>query len=319
MDYWLISFFYSTDDPLSAGCYIFFWSVPVPVPLALQCCQSIERRILQGQKGSIIPKIALLNGRELTDSYTDQYTRAAVINESASQKLGLQNAIGKTITFPYCDSVPVQIVGIVKDFNVHGFERQIQPEVYTIGNDACMYQSAGAILVKLDSKHIKQSVSAIEKAWKNVEPAFPIRYSFLDDNFKQLFVTYIRLQKIIAFFTMVAILISAMGLFALTTFYTKQRTKEIGIRKVLGSSVTQLAMLLSKEFIYLVVLAVVAIMPVAWWFVQKWLQTFVYRTALNWWLFAAAGLAVIIIALLTVGIQSVKATSANPAKSLHDE
>ena len=232
---------------------------------------------------------------------------------------GVKNPIGKTITFPYCDSIPVQVVGVVKDFNVNGFESRIQPEVYTIGNDACMYQSGGAILVKLNSKHLQQSVQAIDEAWKKVEPGFPLRYSFLDENFQKLLISYIRIQKIITFFAVVAIMISAMGLFALTAFYTRQRTKEIGIRKVLGASVMQLAALLSKEFLLLIILAILVITPVAWWFLQKWLQTFAYRITLSWWLFVIGGVAAVIITLLTVGIQSIKSALANPVKSLRNE
>jgi len=264
-------------------------------------------------------KIALTKGRMFTDEVADQNTRTAIINQAAAKKLNIADPIGKTITFPSCDSVPVQIIGVVKDFNVQGFESVVQPEVYTIGNKACMYQSGGAILVKLNSVHLQQSIAGIQQAWKKIEPDFPIRYSFLDDNFAQLFTSYARLQKIITFFAFIAILISVMGLFALTAFFTRQRTKEIGIRKVLGASVSQLTALLSKEFIYLVFLSVIIITPVAWWLMQKWLQTFAYRIDMSWWIFAAAGLIAIVIALITISFQSIKAAVVNPVKSLRSE
>jgi putative ABC transport system permease protein len=264
-------------------------------------------------------KIGLINGRYFTDSYPDQNTRTAIINESAAKKLGKGNPIGKTITFPNCDSIPVQIVGVVKDFNVQGFESSVQPMVYTIGNKACMFQSGGALLVKLSSNNMQQSVVEISEAWKKIEPGFPIRYSFLDDNFQQLLVSYFRLQKIITFFAIVAILISAMGLFALTAFFIKQRTKEIGIRKILGANIPQLTSLLGKEFIYLVLLAVLVITPFAWWCMQKWLQTFAYRISISWWFFVIAGFSAILMAAITISIQSVKAALANPADSLRNE
>jgi putative ABC transport system permease protein len=264
-------------------------------------------------------KIGLVKGRMFTDDLADQNTRTAIINETAAKKLNIPDPIGKTITFPSCDSIPVQIVGMVKDFNVQGFESAVQPEVYTIGNKACMYQSGGAIVVKINSKHLQQSVAAIEQAWKKIEPDFPVRYSFLDDNFQQLFHSYIRLQKIITFFAVIAILISVMGLFALTAFFTRQRTKEIGVRKVMGATVTQLAALLSKEFVFPVLLSVVIITPVAWWFMQKWLQTFAYRINISWWVFAVAGVTAVIIALVTISFQSIKAALANPVKSLRSE
>lgn len=264
-------------------------------------------------------QVPLKRGRLFTDELPDQQTRTAVINEAAARKLNLANPVGENIAFPDCDSIPVRIVGIVKDFNVQGFESEIQPVVYTIGNKACMFQSGGAILVKLDSRHAQQSIAGITQAWKKIEPAFPLRYSFVDQNFKQLFISYVRLEKIITFFGIVAIMISVMGLFALTAFFTRQRTKEIGVRKVLGASVLQLTTLLSRDFIYLVLLSVLIIMPFTWWMVQKWLQTFAYRIDISWWMFFAAGVTAVFIAVTTVSFQSVKAALANPADSLRSE
>jgi putative ABC transport system permease protein len=171
----------------------------------------------------------------------------------------------------------------------------------------------------LSSNTTQSTISDIEQTWKTIEPDFPIRYSFLDENFQKLFTTYIRLQKIILFFASIAILISVMGLFALTAFFAKQRTKELGIRKVLGASVGSLATLLSKDFIRLVIFAFIITIPVAWWGMNKWLETFAYRTPLSGWLFASAGLIVLSIAVLTVSFQAVKAAVANPVKSLRTE
>ncbi|RYE17349.1 MAG: FtsX-like permease family protein, partial [Sphingobacteriaceae bacterium] len=147
----------------------------------------------------------------------------------------------------------------------------------------------------------------------------PIQYSFLDDNFQRLFLSYSRLQSLITFFAVIAILISAMGLFALTAYFTRQRTKEIGVRKVLGATVTQLATLLSKEFVFLVILSVFLVSPFAFWAMNKWLQTFVYRISISWWMFAAAGFSVLIIAGITISFQAIKAALANPVKSLRSE
>ena len=262
---------------------------------------------------------SLKRGRYFTADVQDQQTRTAVINEAAVRKMNLPDPIGEIIAFPGCDSIPIRIVGVVGNFNVQGFEREIQPEVFTIGNQACMFQSGGAILVKLDSRHVQQSIAGITKAWKKIEPAFPLRYSFVDQNFEQLFISYVRLEKIITFFGLVAIMISVMGLFALTAFFTRQRTKEIGVRKVLGATAMQLATLLSRDFVYLVLLSVFIITPFTWWMVQKWLQTFAYRIDISWWMFFAAGVAAIVIAIITVSFQSVKAALANPADSLRSE
>jgi putative ABC transport system permease protein len=182
-----------------------------------------------------------------------------------------------------------------------------------------MYQSGGAILVKLNSDQLQQSITLIEQAWKNIEPDFPLRYSFVDNNFQKLFISYLRLQKIITFFALIAILISVMGLFALTAFFTKQRTKEIGIRKVLGATVVNLTALLSKEFLYLVLLSVIIITPIAWIAMNQWLQVFAYRINISWWMFAAAGFMAMFITVLTVSFQAIKAAIANPVKSLRSE
>lgn len=264
-------------------------------------------------------RVPLIKGRLFRNDVQDQATRSAVINEQAARKLQLADPVGAIINFPGCDSIPVRIVGIVKDFNVHGYESDIQPVVYTIGNQACMYQSGGAMLVRLNSGHARESLAGITQVWKKLEPAFPIRYSFVDQNFEQLFISYVRLEKIITFFGLIAIMISAMGLFALTAFFTRQRVKEIGVRKVLGATVPQLTALLSRDFIYLVLLAVLIITPFTWWMAQKWLQNFAYRVDIGWWMFVAAGTAAIIVAVLTVSFQALKTALANPADSLRNE
>jgi len=263
--------------------------------------------------------IALMQGRLFNDSYADQHTRTAIINETAARTLRLNNPVGKTITFMDCDSVPIQIAGVVKDFNVQGFETTVQPMVYTIANNACMFQSGGGFLIKLNGPHLQKTIAAIAEAWKKIEPDFPISYSFLDDNFQRLFIAYLRLEKIITFFTIVAVLIAAMGLFALTAFLAGQRTKEIGIRKVLGASMSNLTVLLSKDFIKLVFVAVVITTPAAYWAMDKWLQTFAYRIHLGWWIFALAASIITVIAILTVSTQALKTAMANPVKSLRSE
>lgn len=263
--------------------------------------------------------IGLIQGRLFNSSYADQHTRTAVINEAAARKLNLQNADGAIITFPSCDTVPIQVAGVVKNFNVSGFENAVQPVVFTIENKACRYQSGGAILVKLNSAHIQRSVAQIEQIWKSIEPDFPIRYTFLDDNFQKLFASYARVQQIMNFFGFTAILISMMGLFALTAYLTGQRTKEIGIRKILGAGVGNLSLLMSKDFIRLVLIAILIAVPFGWWAAGQWLRSFAYRAEINGWIFIAAALIVIIISFLTIGIQTIKAATANPVKSLRRE
>jgi putative ABC transport system permease protein len=262
---------------------------------------------------------SLVQGRMFDNSYADQNTRTAVINEAASKKLNLKNPIGAVLTFPVCDTVPVRIEGVVKNFNVSGFENAVQPVVFTIGNNACMFQSGGAILVKIKGDRIQQSVANIESAWRKMEPDFPIRYSFLDDNFQKLFASYIRLQQVINFFGFTAILISVMGLFALTAFLISQRTKEIGIRKILGAGINDLSLMLSKDFVRLILIAVFIATPLGWWAASEWLQGFAYHITINWLTFLLAAVMIIVIALLTISLQTIKAAIANPIKSLRTE
>lgn len=263
--------------------------------------------------------IPLVKGRLFANSYEDQHTRTAVINMTAARKLNLADPLGEVITFPNCDTVPVRIIGVVKDFNISGFENSVQPVVFTIGNNACMFQSGGAILVKITGGDISKTVAGIETAWKSIDPDFPIRYTFLDDNFQKLFSSYERLQAIIRFFAVTAILISITGLFALTAFLISRRTKEIGIRKVLGAGTGTLSLLLGKTFLRLVMIAVVIAIPLSWLAADKWLQHFAYRTTVGWFTFFAAALLLVFIAMLTMSIQTIKAAIANPVKSLRTE
>lgn len=264
-------------------------------------------------------EIDLVKGRLFTDSYTDQNTRSAIINETAAKNLNMTNPIGETIYYLNCDTAPIQIIGIVRDINRLGFQSKIQPVVYTIGNNACMFQSGGAVLVKINGKRMTGTVAAIEAQWKKIEPDMPIRYSFLDDNFQRLFDAQLRLQKVIHFFAIIAILVSLMGLFALTAYLAQRRNKEISVRKVLGASLSQLTGLLGKEFIYLVLLAILITAPLAWLLLNSWLNTFSYRISISWWMFASSGLFLILIAMLTISFQAIKAALANPIKSLRSE
>jgi putative ABC transport system permease protein len=195
----------------------------------------------------------------------------------------------------------------------------VRPIAYSINNKACGYLSGGALLVKLSGNNLSQTISDIETSWKQIEPEVPVRYSFLDENFQRIFKTYYTIQKTISFFALVAILISAMGLFALTAYIIKERTKEIGIRKVLGAEVGDVVLLVGKLFLQLIIIALLIAIPVSWLAATKWLQTFAYRIHLSWFMAAATVLAIAVIVLITIGTQAVKAALSNPVKSLKTE
>ncbi len=261
----------------------------------------------------------VLKGRDFNDSYADQNTRSIILNETAAQLWGDQKAIGSFVGMPYCDSVKAQIVGITKDINVQDMANAVRPIAYSINNKACGYLSGGALLAKLSGNNLSQTISNIETSWKQIEPDVPVRYSFLDENFQNIFKTYYTIQKTISFFALVAILISAMGLFALTAYVIKERTKEIGIRKVLGAGVGDVVILIGRLFLQLIIVALLIAIPLSWLAATKWLQTFAYRIHLSWFMAVATILTIAVIVLITIGTQAVKAALSNPVKSLKTE
>jgi ABC-type antimicrobial peptide transport system permease subunit len=185
-----------------------------------------------------------------------------------------------------------------------------------------MYNEPGyrtSLFIQIKAGQAGKAVTAIKNIWKQRFPSFPYEYKFLDETFDQLYKNDTRISQLILIFSLIAIFISALGLFGLAAFTAEKRTKEIGIRKVLGASVQQIVTVLSKEFIFLVLISILAATPIAWYFMNKWLDNFAYRIGLSIWIFVAAGILSLIIALITVSIQAVKAAMANPADSLRTE
>jgi putative ABC transport system permease protein len=175
------------------------------------------------------------------------------------------------------------------------------------------------MMVSVSSTDYQSLLSKVEKVWRKNLPGIPFEYAFLDQQVQKQYETEISLSKIINSFTIMAILISCLGLFGLSAFSAEQRQKEIGIRKVLGASVAGLVALLSKEFVKLVGIAFVLATPLSWWVMSKWLEAFAYRVPVSWWMFAVAGALCIFIALMTVSFQAIKAALMNPVKSLRSE
>ena len=173
--------------------------------------------------------------------------------------------------------------------------------------------------VKLSTADLTNTLASITSIWKSFAPNQPIRYTFMDENFANMYADVQRMGKIFTSFALLAIVIACLGLFALSAFMAEQRNKEIGIRKVLGASVVQVTMLLSKDFLKLVFIAAVVAFPVAWWAMNNWLQDFAYRINISWSVFLIAGLTSISIALFTISFQAIKAAIANPVKSLRAE
>jgi len=233
-----------------------------------------------------------------------------IVNETMVKKLNLKDPVGKVITH---GDDKMRIVGVVKDFN---FESLRQP----IGALA-MFKgvSPSIISVKIGGGNIQNTIAQISSTWKDLSPSQPIRYSFLDDRFNKMYDDVQRMGRIFTSFAVLAIIIACLGLFALAAFMAEQRSKEIGIRKVLGASVQSITKLLSLDFVKLVAIAILIASPIAWWAMSKWLEDFTYRITIGWYVFALAGAVAIVIALLTVSFQSIKAAIANPIKALRSE
>jgi len=224
--------------------------------------------------------------------------------------------IGKKIyTFDNQDNqaTPLTVLGVVKNFHYESLKQNIGPLIMRLGR--ANYTAS----FKVSTANIQQLISQVEKKWAAMAPGRPFRYRFMDESFNNMYRDEQRVGKIAFTFALLAILIACLGLFGLATYMAEQRTKEIGIRKVLGASVQGLIRLLSVDFLKLVFVSFVLAAPLAWFFMNKWLQDFAYRIDITLWVFVVAGLLAITIALLTVGFQAVKAALANPVKSLRTE
>jgi putative ABC transport system permease protein len=206
------------------------------------------------------------------------------------------------------------VVGVIKDYHQHGLQEKIAPVVMDINPEVF-----GLFAIRLQTRNIAATMDAVKAAGKQFFGNYPLEYFFLDDDFARQYDKEVRLTKIFTTFSLLAILIACLGLFGLVAFTTAQRTKEIGIRKVLGAPVGSIVLMLSKDFLKLVVIAFVLACPLAWYAMNRWLEDFAYRIDLEWWIFALAGVLALLIALFAVSFQSIKAALANPVKSLKNE
>ncbi len=260
----------------------------------------------------------LASGRNFSASRTVD-SNNVIVNEKAAVGLGytVDNAVGKSIHFDFKDQhFTFHIIGVVKDFNFESLHSGIKPFIFSTGFLADKYSFLIASFATADYKVL---IAGLAKTWYKINPNIPFEYSFLDQDFQGNYEKDNLVSKIVAYFTVIAIFIACLGLFGLAAFSAERRIKEVGVRKVLGASVTSVTVLLSKDFIRLVLVAIVIAAPAGWFIMTKWLQGFAYRTPIHWWVFALAGLGAIIIALITVSFQAIKAAVANPVKSLRAE
>ncbi|MES1221319.1 MAG: FtsX-like permease family protein, partial [Bacteroidota bacterium] len=257
--------------------------------------------------------IHILEGRNLAKSDTGNQV---IANLKALRVLNIQKekAIGARLYSEFEGSKnEFEIVGVTNDYNFNSLREDIFPMI-TFYNRRPAY-----MIVEAKTGDYKALLSDLGSVWKKTISQAPFEYSFLDEDIQKQYTEENILQKISNSFTLLAILISCLGLFGLAMFTAQQRVKEIGVRKVLGASVGGIATMLSKDFLKLVFISILIASPIAWWAINKWLQDFAYKTNISWWVFVLAGVAALLIALITVSFQAIKAAIANPVKSLRTE
>ena len=253
-------------------------------------------------------KMNLIAGENFKGISTD--STHFIINPTAAQAMGMTNPVGKNLELFETKGT---IIGVVEDYHFRDLKSDIGPAVMYYASDA--YR----VYLKTSGTNTTATIAAVKEIWKEYTPDFPLDYSFLDSSYEKMYREDQRTGKLFSIFSVIAILVSCLGLFGLTTYAAQLKKREIGIRKVLGASVFQVTRLLSKDFLILVIVAAVVAIPLAWYVMQLWLQDFVYKTEMSWWIFALAGGITLFIALITVSIQTIKAAIANPVKSLRTE
>ncbi len=256
--------------------------------------------------------LEIVEGRFISPEIAADSVNNFFVNETFVRQNALENPIGTKIKFT-ADTVYGQIVGVLKDFNYKGLNQNINPLVM---NAAHRRWAAG---FKLSTSNISKTISEIEEVWSQIEPMHPMRYSFLDEDFNKQYSEQERFGETMLYATFLTLFIALLGLFGLTVFSVERRTREIGIRKVLGASVSGVIGLLSKDFLQLAGIAFIIALPVGYYVSNMWLEDFAYRTNLAWWVFIGAGLLIGVVGFLTVGIQSMKAALMNPVNSLRSE
>jgi putative ABC transport system permease protein len=267
--------------------------------------------------------VTLVAGRDFSKEITTDATEGFIINETAVKELGFgtaEKALGQPLHWNVWVSEPAdslkkgKIIGVVKDFHYKSLYDKMEPTVLQIFPPAYW-----KVAVKMETAGIEGALEHVKAVWNKFSPDFPIEYKFLDESFHQMYKAEDKLKTLLWIFTGIAIFVGCLGLFGLAAYAAERRTKEIGIRKVLGASEQSIVALLSKDFVKLVLLAILIASPIAWYFMNQWLQDFAYRISISWWIFALAGGFALLIAFITISYQAIKAAMANPIKNLRTE
>jgi putative ABC transport system permease protein len=259
----------------------------------------------------------LLTGRNFSKAFND--SGSVIINETAARELGWKDPIGKFMTYPGNANQRFQVIGVVKDFNFESLRNIILPFALFYKTSNTYDLGTSYIAARIRPGQTQMVVDKLREKWRSLSSDTPFDYTFLDDEFNSLYKSDVKTGSVFGLFTLLSIFVACLGLFGLAAFTAERRIKEIGVRKVLGASVHGLAGLLSKDFIKLVFLAALIAFPLAWWTMNNWLSVFAYRIKIEWWVFALSAAAALVIALVTVSFQAIKAAMANPVNSLRSE
>ena len=267
--------------------------------------------------------IQIIEGRDFLLGSASDAQNGVLVNETFVKRFGLQNPIGK----PY-DKFDIKIIGVMKDFNFESLNKGVEPLLLAINPDPIFEQTENLelqhttqprISVRLKAKNTTAGIAMLKRIWQKTNPGQEFEYSFLDEALSAQYQNELRSKSIVNIASMLSLFIACMGLFGLATLTVARRTSEIGIRKVMGADVLDIVGMISKDFIKLVLIAILFAFPIAWWAMHEWLQGFAYHVGVSWWIFVLAGSIVVVITLITVSFQSIRASMANPVKSLRTE
>lgn len=256
--------------------------------------------------------LKVAEGRDFSKSFATDSADAFMVNEEAVKQMGMKDPIGKWIS---AWNKKGHIIGILKDYHTNTLREPIKPLII----DVKEYEYFGVVIVKLEQGKTKEGLASLQAVCKEINPNYPFAFQFLDQEYDKLYRTEQVITKLTGIFALLGITISCLGLLGLAMFTAEQRTKEIGIRKVLGASILSIINLLSKEFLSLLFISFLIAAPIGGYFMHQWLQGFSYKIELSWWIFALAGASALIIALITVSVQAIKSATVNPVKSLRVE
>jgi putative ABC transport system permease protein len=263
--------------------------------------------------------IKLIAGRAFTNNREAESQGQLILNRASANKFGMDadKIVGQKLYFDWQgQKYNFQVIGVMEDYNQTSLKDPIVPIMFEIADTTNRYNF---MIASVTPSGFSESIAAIENIWKSQISDAPFEYTFLDDNIQQLYNEDRRISKIITYFSVIAMIICSLGLYGLSSFMAERRLKEIGVRKVMGASVSQIAGMMSKEFVKLVLVAFAIAIPLSWYSMQRWLQGFEYKTPLNIAPFVYAGLSALVIALLTISYESFKAANTDPAKTLRNE